>query len=88
MNVVYRKRFLKKLSKIPSEARSKIEDFVFKDLRQANSLSEIGVIEKLKGYPSFFKVRFGSYRVGLRKENDTIILEKALHRKDIYRYFP
>ena len=88
MNVVYRKRFLKELSKIPSETRSRIESFIFKDLQDANSISEIGVIEQMKGYPSYYKVRFGSYRIGLKMEDDTVILEKALHRKDIYRYFP
>ena len=88
MKAVYRKRFLKELSKIPSETRSKIEHFIFKDLRHANSIFEIGVIEQLKGYPSYYKVRFGSYRIGLKMHDNTIILEKALHRKDIYRYFP
>ena len=88
MNVVYRKRFLKELSKIPSETRSRIESFIFKDLQDANSISEIGVIEQMKGYTSYYKVRFGSYRIGLKMEDDTVILEKALHRKDIYRYFP
>ncbi len=48
----------------------------------------MGIVEQMKGYPSYYKVRFGSYRIGIKIENDTIILERALHRKDIYRYFP
>ena len=65
-----------------------MEDFVFKELPKANSVFEIGIVEQMKGYPSYYKVRFGSYRIGIKIENDTIILERALHRKDIYRYFP
>jgi mRNA interferase RelE/StbE len=42
----------------------------------------------MKGYPSYYKVRFGSYRIGFKMENDRVILERALHRKDIYRHFP
>ena len=42
----------------------------------------------MKGYRLYYKVRFGSYRIGLKIEKDTVILERALHRKDIYRYFP
>jgi mRNA interferase RelE/StbE len=52
------------------------------------SVFEAGKIEQLKGYPSFYKVRFGSYRIGIKIENDVIILERALHRKEIYRFFP
>jgi mRNA interferase RelE/StbE len=60
----------------------------FKSLPAADSLHQLGVIEQMKGYPLCFKVRFGKYRIGLRMEDDVVILEKALHRKDIYRHFP
>ena len=88
MNIEYRKRFLKELSKIPSGTRLKIEDFIFEELSKANSIFSIGIVEKMRGYSSYYKIRFGSYRIGLRMENDTVILERALHRRDIYRYFP
>ncbi len=88
MKIDYRKRFLKELSKIPTEIRSSIENFVFKELPKANSIFELGSVEKIKGYPSYYKIRFGSYRIGLRIKNNKVILERALHRKDIYRYFP
>jgi mRNA interferase RelE/StbE len=42
----------------------------------------------MKGYPSYYKIRFGSYRVGIKLENEIVIFERALHRKEIYRYFP
>ena len=88
MKTDYRKRFLKDLSKIPSETRSRIEDFVFEKLPKVNSIFEQGIVEQMRGYPTYYKVRFGSYRIGLRMENNKIILERALHRKDIYRHFP
>ena len=88
MRIVYRKRFLKELSKIPTETRLRIEQLVFKERLEANSIFELGKVEKMKGFPSYYKIRFGSYRIGLRIKDDTVILERALHRKDIYRYFP
>lgn len=88
MKVKYRKKFLKELSLIPAPQRIKIEQFVFKTLPAAESLHQLGVIEQMKGYPLCFKVRFGKYRIGLRMEGDAVVLEKALHRKDIYRHFP
>ena len=88
MKVEYRKPFLKELARIPSRQRNEIEQFVFEKLPAMKSISESGRIERMKGYPGFYKVRFGHYRVGLKIENETVILERALHRKDIYRYFP
>ncbi len=88
MKVNFRKRFLKELSRIPSEMRSKMESFVFKELPRADSIFELGAVEQMKGYPSYFKVRFGLYRIGLKMEKGKVILERALHRKDIYRHFP
>ena len=88
MKIEYRKKFLKELSKIRTGERLRIESFVFKELPKANSIFELGRVEKMKGYPAYYKIRFGSYRIGLRIKNDKVILERALHRKDIYRYFP
>jgi mRNA interferase RelE/StbE len=61
---------------------------VFKELPKANSIFELGNVEQMKGYPSYYKIRFGQYRIGLKMKEDRVILERALHRKDIYRYFP
>lgn len=88
MKVYYRKKFLKELSKIPSKTRLRMEEFVFEALPKANSIFELRKVEQLKGYTSFFKVRFGSYRIGLKLENETVIVERALHRNNIYRFFP
>ena len=61
---------------------------MFEKLLKVNSIFELGIVEQMRGYPTYYKVRFGSYRIGLRMENDKVILERALHRKDIYRHFP
>ena len=87
MKVEYRKRFLKELAKIPTTYRKGIEDFVFEKLPSFESIAASSNIEQLKGYPGFYKMRFGVYRIGLRTEGESLILEHV-HRKEIYRYFP
>ena len=42
----------------------------------------------MTGYKNYFKIRFGDYRVAIKKENHTIIVETVKHRKEIYKYFP
>ncbi len=73
---------------IPIKSRSKIENFVFEEMQFLNTLNEIPNLKKLKGFPDYYRIRFGNYRVGLRIEEETIIFERVMHRKDIYRYYP
>jgi len=88
VKVEYRKRFLKELAKIPTPYRKEIEEFVFENLPNVESIAASGNIEQLKGYHGFYKIRFGAYRIGMRSEGESVILEHVLHRKEIYRYFP
>lgn len=88
MKIEYKKKFLKELSKLPDEYAQTIEEFVFDTFPTYDNLSEIGKVEKMTGYKNYFKIRFGDYRVGIKKENDTIIIETVKHRREIYKYFP
>ena len=88
MKVEIKKKFLKELSKLPIEYANTIEEFIFDKLPTYNNLSEIGKVEKMTGYKNYFKIRFGDYRIGLKKENQNIIVEIVKHRKEIYKYFP
>lgn len=88
MKTLYSKKFLRDLAQIPRNERTSIEVFVFETLVQSSSLTETKKCEKLRGYQKYYKVRFGDYRVGFKQEGETLILERVLHRKDIYKYFP
>ena len=73
---------------MPKPIRAKIEFFVFENLNQISYVAESGNIEKLKGYPGYYKVRFGDYRIGLFIKENQIVVERVLHRKEIYKVFP
>ena len=88
MKVSYRKRFLKQLARLPPTTRSQIETFVFEHLQITASIVDSGIIEKMQGYQGYYKARFGSYRVGMKTEDDILIVQIVMNRKDIYRFFP
>ena len=88
MKIEYKKKFLKELFKLPNEYSQTIEEFVFDIFPTYDNLSEIGKVEKMTGYKYYFKIRFGDYRVGIKKEDNTIIIETVKHRREIYKYFP
>ena len=88
MKTFYQKRFLKDLIQVPAKVRKQIAEFVFEEAPRFHSINDSVKIERMIGYPSYYKIRFGVYRVGLKKENESLIFIRVLHRKEIYRYFP
>lgn len=87
--IQYTKTFLKELAKLPEKPRQQVETFAFGEAVKTNPFA-IGKIEKLAGYDSYYKARFGAYRVGLRLDAENQVLEfmRVRHRRDIYQKFP
>ena len=88
MRTKVKKGFLKQLAKLPKDIRERIEIFVFNELPKLGSIGQSGKIERMHGYESCYKIRFGDYRIGLIYENDTVIVKIVMHRREIYRFFP
>ena len=89
MKIEYNERFLKdlkKLKKVPIYQQLKV--YCFEELLTYESLSLIQGLKKIQGYKNYYRIRFGDYRIGLKKEGDTIHLMRVLHRKDVYKFFP
>jgi mRNA interferase RelE/StbE len=81
--------FYKELAKLPEAVRTQIEEVAFgAEIKEDSFLG--GKVEKLTGYREYYKIRFGSYRVGRRIDTAGRIIEfrRVLHRKEIYRKFP
>ncbi len=57
-------------------------------METAKNLGEVTNIKKLKGVGAYYRIRVGDYGIGIVVNEDTVIFVRALHRKDVYRYFP
>ncbi|MGB0562035.1 MAG: type II toxin-antitoxin system RelE family toxin [Spirulinaceae cyanobacterium] len=79
------KRDLKKLK--DAKLRAKIKTAIL-DCQEAQSLTEIPNLKKLKGYDRFYRIRISNYRLGIEVSDEALIFVRCLHRKDIYRFFP
>ena len=88
MQIRINKTFLKELAKLPHAQRKKVEDFLFNEIDQYRELHDIPGIQKLKGFKNYYRIRFGTYRAGLRFENNVLSFERLLHRKDIFKFYP
>jgi len=76
------KTFLKELSRLPVNQRKIIEQFIFNDSRNFKKQDDIPNLKKLKGYKFFYRIRFGNYRAGIRIQNNILVFERLLHRRD------
>ncbi len=89
MKVSYSKQIYKDLEKIVND--KKIIKSIFKALdkiKAANSINELPNVKKIKGYTHYYRIKIGDYRLGFKYDEETIILLRFLHRKDIYKKFP
>lgn len=88
MKINIEKSFSKDIKKLNNkEINVKIFNLI-QDLKLNNNTANIKNIKKLKNSKSFYRIRLGDYRVGIEVMDDTIILVRFLHRKEIYKYFP
>jgi mRNA interferase RelE/StbE len=87
MKVQFRASFAKDLQSIRDKHLLGRIKQVVESVERAESLEDIPHLKKLRG-GNYFRIRLGDYRLGLVMERDEVAFVRALHRKDVYRYFP
>jgi mRNA interferase RelE/StbE len=89
MRTDFRKSFARDLQRRKNDSTflNRVKEAI-EGIEQAQTTSEIANLKKLKGESDYYRIRLGSYRIGIRIEDDLVVFIRALHRKDIYRYFP
>lgn len=89
MKTQYQPSFIKDIKALKSASGfQSIKKMVFEDIPNYESLNQIAHLKKIKGTNNTYRIRLGDYRIGIILDQDTIIFERVLHRKDIYRNFP
>jgi len=90
MIVIPTKKFSKRLENLErnSSTVERAEKAIAK-LRKANSLHDVPNVEPIEGFPGYFRLRFGDYRIGFRLvDENTVRLLSIGHRSVFYRSFP
>ena len=88
MEATFKRTFVKDLQKLPQEIKERIKTFALEQSVEAGTIHELGKITKISGYSDYYRKRFGDYRVSFKLEERKIVFYRALHRREIYRYFP
>ena len=89
MRILYAKSFDRDIDAVGhnKEAKKRLLEIIEK-LTGIDSLNELQGIKKIEGYTSYYRIRIGDYRLGIKLAGDALELIRFLHRKDIYRRFP
>lgn len=88
MKTAFTNKFLTQVSSVRLKIiRKKVEKVII-GVENADSLSQIKNLKKLKGETQYFRIRIGDYRIGLYIENEIIEFTTIDNRKDIYKHFP
>ena len=88
MELEFRDSFLKDVKRIKETRVKKKIAAVISDAQKATSLLDLINVKKLDGSNTYYRIRVGDYRVGIKLQDKTLIFMRCLNRKDIYRYFP
>ncbi|MDX9819506.1 MAG: type II toxin-antitoxin system RelE/ParE family toxin [Desulfococcus multivorans] len=89
MKTAFRKSFLRDIKRLGKDEKllGRIRDIIL-EVEAAGEIQAIANLKKLKAEGSYYRIRSGKYRLGLIIDGDSVTFVRALHRSEIYRYFP
>ncbi len=91
MNVSFKPSFLKDFKSLPPEIKVEVRKvcvIIFPTLDNLFDFHEYP-IKKISGFPKYYRIKVGDYRIGFKKESSSeICFMRVKHRKDIYKIFP
>lgn len=90
MEVSFKKSFLRDLRALSKNAMEAVE-IVIEKLKNSNTLQDTKLdFVKMKGAgnDAYYRIRIGSYRIGIEYLQPDVIMITVMSRGDIYKHFP
>ena len=89
MKTEFRKSFVRDIKRLGKDEKllGRIKNIIL-EVEAADSIVAIANLKKLKAEGCYYRIRSGNYRLGLIIQNNAVIFVRALHRSEIYRFFP
>jgi len=88
MNRHYQNSFWRDVNKITDPALKERVEQAMLSVMNAQSPKDIPNLKKMKGYKIHYRIKVGSYRIGIAIVGNTVTFMAFGHRKDIYKFFP
>ncbi len=90
MDIFFKQSFVKDFKKLPKNIKANVRKICAEDFLIAKNITELKYLDinSIKGFKDYYRTRTGDYRIGFKKEGQSIIFMRVKHRKDIYKIFP
>ncbi len=88
MKVRFKESFARDLTAIKDKPLLARIRAVIENIEKAESLADAASLKRLHSTGACYRIRVGDYRVGLAVEEGVVVFVRALHHRDVYRYFP
>ena len=88
MKTSFLSQFAKDIEKIRMQSVKDDIATAIEQVEQADSLSSVINLKKLKGFKTAYRIRIGNYRIGVFVDGDTVEFARVVHRRDVYKVFP
>ena len=90
MKIFFKPSFSGDFKKLPLNIKEEIRHTCFeifpylKDLRDFKEYE----IKPMKGFRHYYRMKIKEYRLGFKRDNNSVIFMRVKYRKDIYKFFP
>lgn len=89
MNVEFSKSFDRQTARIKDKNLIKRISVVIRKVMNSNTLNEIPNLKPIAGYPGYYRIRLGKYRLGISLEDNTVWFHFIGKRDEsTYKKFP
>ncbi|MBV5304360.1 MAG: type II toxin-antitoxin system RelE/ParE family toxin [Chlorobium sp.] len=88
MTIIFEQRFAKELRRLRDDKLLAKVKAIIIECKEAENLTGIRNLKKLRGYDTYYRIRAGDYRIGIECAGNQLIFTRILHRKEIYKNFP
>ena len=82
------RRFSRDVRGIGSAQMRRRLDQVIQELIEADNITEVSGVRRLRAEGEHYRIRIGGYRLGITMDGETAVLRRFLPRGEIYRNFP
>ncbi len=88
MNIILTQSFQKAFRKLDPTIQKRVLVIV-REVESAESLQEVNSVKPMSGYPNYYRIREGNYRVGIFITLDgSLEFQDVGPRGDFYKSFP
>ena len=87
MEIELQRGFAKDIRRIPKQVQKQVAS-VIQLIIAANTLDDIPHLKQLSGYPNYFRIKMGQYRMGFFWDGEKLLIESFGVRGDFYKKYP